>query len=65
MGKRLNCGVILDDQNKYKDFDMTKICGCDVDGKEHLLSYCEKYCAKYYSCDNVAIADDVIKEKIG
>lgn len=39
------------------DFDMSKICSCCKK-----ISECEKKCARYYSCDNVAMANDVLKE---
>lgn len=38
------------------DIDMSKICGC-VGAKT--LSDCEA-CGKYYHCNNVAIANDVL-----
>lgn len=44
------------------DIDMRKICGCP-DAKT--LSDCESGCGKYYSCQNVAIANDILAEMDG
>lgn len=38
------------------DFDMSKICSCNKK-----ISECEK-CIRYYRCENVAMADDILKE---
>lgn len=38
------------------DVSMHKICGYKTDS----LNTCEQKCAKYYSCDNVAYANDIL-----
>lgn len=43
--------------NNRTDFDMSKICSCNKK-----ISECEKQCARYYRCDSVAMADDILKE---
>lgn len=40
-----------------KDIDMTKICGCPY---ARTLDECEKNCMKYFDCQNVAIANDIL-----
>lgn len=40
------------------DVDMSKICGCT----NKTMNWCEENCKKYYSCDNIAIANDLLKE---
>lgn len=43
--------------NNGRDFDMSKVCSCNKK-----ISECEERCQRYYSCDNVAMANDVLKE---
>lgn len=43
--------------NNGRDFDMSKVCSCNKK-----ISECEKQCTRYYRCDNVAMADDILKE---
>lgn len=45
--------------NNGKNIDMTVICGC-IDAKT--LNDCEANCSKYSSCDNVAIANDILRD---
>lgn len=45
---------IIDDG---KDIDMTKICGCPY---ARTLDKCEQECKKYYDCQYVAIANDIL-----
>lgn len=40
------------------DIDMSEICSCQC-----TLDWCEKHCERYYSCDNVAIANDILVER--
>lgn len=42
------------------DVLMNKICGCEKCTKGWTLSDCEEKCDRYYSCDNVAIANDIL-----
>ena len=53
MGKTEDFSMIL---NNGQDLDMSKICGCTT----QTLSECENNCSKYYSCNNVAIANDIL-----
>ena len=46
-------GVLQEGQ----DFQMSEICSCDTK-----LSICENVCQKYYDCNNVAIANDILAE---
>lgn len=45
-----------------RDIDMKQICGCvsNLDGII-TMDWCEKNCSKYYRCDNIALADDILK----
>lgn len=45
---------IIDDE---KDIDMTKICGCPY---ACTLDECEEKCKKYFDCQYVAIANDIL-----
>ena len=39
------------------NIDMTKICGCvDAD----TMNSCEEKCPRYYSCDNIGLASDLL-----
>lgn len=40
-----------------KDFDMSKICSCNK-----TMNQCERDCGKYYSCENIAMANDILVE---
>ena len=55
---------IVESNDGRTDVLMHMICGCDrCSGHDNwTLSDCEKYCDKYYSCDNVAIANDILKD---
>lgn len=43
--------------NNGKDFYMSKICSCNKN-----MTECENNCGKYYSCDSIAIVNDILKE---
>lgn len=50
------------------DIHMSKVCGRCGNVIEQAwdtwtLSDCEKHCPRYYNCDNVAIANDILREK--
>lgn len=38
-----------------KDFDMSKICSCNK-----TMDQCEHTCGKYYDCENIAAANDIL-----
>ena len=40
------------------DIDISKISSCS----QHSLADCEKYCSRYYGCQTVAYANDLIVE---
>lgn len=40
------------------DVDMSEICSCNC-----TLSWCEKYCGRYYRCNNVAMANDMLRDR--
>ena len=44
--------------NNGRDIDMHGLFGCDM----HTLDECEKSCRKYYDCNKVAEANDILKE---
>lgn len=56
-GYLLDCDLnaVLDGGN---DIDMKKICGCE---SANTLNKCEKTCAKYHDCHNVALANDILR----
>ena len=41
--------------NNGMEFDLSKISSC-----ERTLTSCEQECSKYYSCDMVALANDIL-----
>lgn len=43
--------------NDGQDYDVSRISSCDS-----TLNECEKGCPRYYSCDTVAMAEDILKE---
>lgn len=43
--------------NNGKDFYMSKICSCNK-----TMNQCERACGKYYSCENIAMANDILVE---
>ena len=53
----LFCDVIDNGRN----IKMQNITGCDI-GRGWTLNDCENRCSKYYGCDAVALANDVLKE---
>lgn len=44
--------------NNGTDVDMSKICGCT----NNTMSWCEANCKKYYDCNNIALANDILKK---
>ena len=50
--------------NSGLDVNMRHICGCDLYSSHDTwtLSDCEKYCDRYSSCNNVAIANDILRK---
>lgn len=45
------------------DVLMNKICGCYKCQDNWTLTDCENQCERYYNCYNVAVANDILKEK--
>lgn len=58
-------GIEFDEEGNYKDFDMSKVNGCEREGKSRKLSWCETHCAKHINCMKVALAEDVITHFLG
>ena len=54
--KELAKTAVIDD-GIIRDVDMPQICGCDTPS----LNWCETHCKRYYGCDNVAFANDILK----
>lgn len=49
--------AIIDEDNSI-DVDISKISSCPY----HSMDDCEKYCDKYYRCDTIAYANDLLIE---
>lgn len=45
-------------ENGIPDVNISKISSCSSCS----MSECEKKCARYYHCDTIALAEDILKE---
>lgn len=50
--------IIMTD--KGQDILMSSICGCEKCAQNWTLSDCESHCGRYFICNNVAIANDIL-----
>lgn len=44
------------------DVLMKEICGCDKCTEDWTLSDCENRCERYFACNNVAVANDMLAD---
>jgi hypothetical protein len=55
--------AIVNDDKGDPDVLMSVICGCErANLPGWTLSECEKHCGRYYNCDNVALANDILSD---